>query len=406
MEQLYQLILAASLYTITYALISKPIKEKLNLPDPLLGLTYGLLIGPHFLGIIKTDSKYNLFDMSRLVLTFQVMTIALQMPVRYVQTHKKSLFVLIFLVTFLSCLTAFVILFVLSEWNAAVCWAIATACTPTDPVLSGAILSGAFAEEHVPNRIRILLACESGLNDGIGIFLLQILEKDGWSVINKAIFPAFFGYLLGIIISHLLKFSYRHNLASRTSMTVFGIALSLTGMCVAVMFDQSELIFVFFVGTAFSKTEWFLLEARNSQFQTLIESLFNVSFFIFFGLKLDFSGFNFRNSIIALTILIFRRPIWVFLLSKHIKEIRCGSDILIIGWFGPIGVGALYYAYLADKILKSNTMSIVSVVVVFSVILHGLTVPFTLIFFNIRKKLTGQSFNEVIPRGSLTTVIR
>lgn len=38
--------------------------------------------------------------------------------------------------------------------------------TPTDPVNANAIIRGAFAMKYVPKNVRLLIAAESGANDG------------------------------------------------------------------------------------------------------------------------------------------------------------------------------------------------------------------------------------------------
>lgn len=73
--------------------------------------------------------------------------------------------------------------------------------------------------------------------------------------------------------------------------------------------------------------------------------------------------------------MILRRPIAIVCLYKHIPTIRTVKDGFILAWFGPIGVGSLYYAVIADKFLKTDTVSFVSFLMIFSVFLHGLTVP-------------------------------
>ncbi|MAM74190.1 MAG: hypothetical protein CMO29_10340 [Tistrella sp.] len=58
--------------------------------------------------------------------------------------------------------------------------------TPTDPVIASSIVTGPFAERHIPARIRQMLSFESGGNDGLA-FLFMFLPivllhdaTDGW----------------------------------------------------------------------------------------------------------------------------------------------------------------------------------------------------------------------------------
>lgn len=45
---------------------------------------------------------------------------------------------------------------------------IASAITPTDPVLANSITQGRFADKHVPVNVRNIIVAESGANDGLG----------------------------------------------------------------------------------------------------------------------------------------------------------------------------------------------------------------------------------------------
>ena len=55
---------------------------------------------------------------------------------------------------------------------------IAACMAPTDPILANSIVSGRFADMHIPVAIRQLLSAESAINDGILFcFIVHILAK-------------------------------------------------------------------------------------------------------------------------------------------------------------------------------------------------------------------------------------
>lgn len=419
MEDAYQIILATSVYIIFFGLVSRFVREKLYLPDSTLSTLYGVIIGPTGLNMLDIDrykSENTLFGFARIVISLQIMTIALQLPNRYVYKKRKSLLALLFVVSLVSCLVTFAILAVFSSFGLHSAWSIAAACTPTDPILSSSIMHGKFADENVPERIRLLLATESSLNDGIGILLLYALvdlvlkpPQEGIkaflqkTLLLKTIFPIFAGYFAGSVLVYLLKLCHTKRLVGNSSMTIFGIALSLACMCMAISLGQSEFIFIFFTGNVFSYTEWFVLETRGSQFQTIIESIFNISFFIFLGSRINWSLFDIQTAALCILIIAFRRPLVVLLLYRFIPEIRDRREALMVGWFGPIGVGALYYSILADKIMGSFTIVFVSFLVMSSLVLHGFTVPMYVLYSFIVKK-TSEIDDEIMRRPSLTVV--
>jgi hypothetical protein len=60
---------------------------------------------------------------------------------------------------------------------------IAAAVTPTDPVLSSAIVKGSFADQYVSPRIRNLISAESGANVSVVSWWRRqrlMLEPAGW----------------------------------------------------------------------------------------------------------------------------------------------------------------------------------------------------------------------------------
>lgn len=302
MEDIYQAILAVSSYMIIFGLVGKLIRDHLNITDPILASVYGIILGPAATGLFTSDpvtSKKLLFVFSRIVLSFQIMTISLQLPNGYTYKKMKSLFVLLFPASLISAFIVFCLVYAFTSYDAITSWAIASACTPTDPVLSSSIMKGEFANTHVPEKIRLLLAAESGLNDGVGIFFIYLIllsRKNLLGSLNSYFINAIFlktlmagvtGYLTGFVFGNALKFCHSKRFVARNSVTIFGIALSLFCMCLAIFLKQSELIFIFFTGIAFSKSEWFVLETRGSQFQLLVESMFNISFLIFFGSRID-----------------------------------------------------------------------------------------------------------------------
>lgn len=396
MEDLYRLMLATSFYIVVFGMISHFTRNTLHLPDPVIAMIYGISIGPSVLNIFDLqsyDPSEIVFHFSRLVLSLQVMTISLQLQKDYVWKNRRSLLVLLIIGSILSCLVTFAILGLFTGFSFIECWAISAACTPTDPILSGSIMQGAFADEHIPERIRTLLTVESGLNDGVGIVLLYIsldlmrhftkkhlFNYVFYTILWKTLFPMVLGYVLGNILSRAFVYFHSKRLVSKYSMTVFGIALSILCMCIAIKLDQSEFILIFFTGNAFSYREWFILETRGSQFQSIIENVFNISFFIFLGSQINWDSLNYKALLVGVLILLLRRPLVLLLLYRRIPQIRNRKESLLVGWFGPIGVGAIYYSSLADNILKITTINHVSLIVVLSVIIHGLTVPFYMMY--------------------------
>jgi sodium/hydrogen antiporter len=60
--------------------------------------------------------------------------------------------------------------------------------------------------------------------------------------------------------------------------------------------------------------------------------------------------------------------------ARLIPDLRYRHDALFVGWFGPIGVAALYYAALASRQLGDEQVWLLATLVITaSILVHGVT---------------------------------
>jgi NhaP-type Na+/H+ or K+/H+ antiporter len=106
-------------------------------------------------------------------------------------------------------------------------------------------------------------------------------------------------------------------------------------------------------------SDWFRLETMDDSLQPTIDMLLNLSVFMWFGAVCPWSSFL-NNSVIPIYRLIFlgilillvrRLPI-VFAMHKGIHQIEQVSQALFVGFFGPIGVGAIFYLSISLEFLR------------------------------------------------------
>lgn len=135
---------------------------------------------------------------------------------------------------------------------------------------------------------------------------------------------------------------------------------------------------VFISGALFAWDDWFTDQTRESQLQPVVDSIFNSTFFVLFGSALPWHKFDSiglgRLLLASLLILLLRRPpaVWVF------GPLESKRERLFAGWFGPIGVGAIFYAISSSQQLKENQTlfaPLTCFIVMSSVLAHGITVP-------------------------------
>ena len=145
-------------------------------------------------------------------------------------------------------------------------------------------------------------------------------------------------------------------------------------------------------------SDWFRLETENDSFQPTIDLLLNVSIFAWYGAVCPWSSFAHNNAIpvhrlvgLGVLVLLLRRLPIVLVLHKKIHQIEAMRQALFVGFFGPIGVSAIFYLYTAREYLReieadggkredvTRTLEAVEVVVWFmtvcSIVVHGLTIP-------------------------------
>ena len=87
--------------------------------------------------------------------------------------------------------------------------------------------------------------------------------------------------------------------------------------------------------------------------------LLNVTIFIWYGAVCPWNEF-FHNDVISpvrlvflgVLVLLFRRPPIVFAMHKHIHQIDEKRQALYVGFFGPIGVSAIFYLYVSLDFLR------------------------------------------------------
>lgn len=91
---------------------------------------------------------------------------------------------------------------------------------------------------------------------------------------------------------------------------------------------------------------------------------------------------------LAACVLLFRRLPSIMALYRYIPAIRDWRQAVFAGWFGPIGVGALFYYTIAIESFPSNGETtdyarqviepIIYFMILASVAVHGCTIPFYL----------------------------
>lgn len=96
----------------------------------------------------------------------------------------------------------------------------------------------------------------------------------------------------------------------------------------------------------------------DDSLQPTIDMLLNLAIFVWFGAVCPWALFAhndivpiYRLVVLGILILLFRRLPIVFAMHRYIHQIEQVSQALFVGFFGPIGVGAVFYLSVCRQFL-------------------------------------------------------
>ena len=328
--------------------------------------------------------------------------------------------------------------------------AVAACITPTDPVLSNSIVKGKFADKNIPKDLQKIIVAESGANDGLGypflFFALYVIkyvghhgdgQHGGWGEAMKfwivetwlytIVLSVVYGAVVGYVAQILLHWAEERKFVDRESFLVFAITLALFVVGTCGMIGTDDVLACFIAGNAFTWDDWFRLETLDDSFQPTLDMLLNLSVFMWFGAVCPWASFAhneiipiYRLICLGILILMFRRLPVILSLKKQIWQIDVWQEALYTGFFGPIGVSAIFYLYIGREFLEHVTvdgevredaarLSEVFLIVIWftsicSIVVHGLSVPLAKLSYHVPRKISGAVQSRVSARPSSTSL--
>jgi len=189
-----------------------------------------------------------------------------------------------------------------------------------------------------------------------------------------------YGASVGWVAKELLHWAEEKRFVDRESFLVFAITLALFIVGTCGMIGSDDVLACFIAGNTFTWDDWFRLETLDDSLQPTIDMLLNLSIFIWFGAICPWASFA-NNDVIPIYRLIFlgililllrlvalrdffpniilisfrRLPI-VFAMHKFIPQIEEKRQAIFVGFFGPIGVSAVFYLYISLEFLEGITV--------------------------------------------------
>lgn len=372
--------------------------------DPLSALILGIILGPAVLGLVNPSTwglstEQLLEQTARFTLAIGLMGVALRLPQQYFWRHRNSLMVLLGGVMPLMWLASGLLIYLILDlpfWEAMLAGA---AITPTDPIVSNSIVTGVVAEEDLPDRMRHVILAESGGNDGLAyplvVLCVLILEKataEGepltagnlllhWLtqvVIWEVGGAVLFGILSGYIAGRLLKWAERRKTIENSSFLAYSIALSISVLGAANLIGTDSILAVFVSGLAFGNVVGGQQRSREDKVQESINRFFTLPIFVLLGAMLPWQQWvalgGWKLGLLVVAILLLRRLPAVGLLNQWIRPIRSVPETLFVGWFGPIGVAAIFYAgFCLRRTGVEEVWPICALMICASIVVQGLS---------------------------------
>lgn len=379
---------AVGLLGVVVAALSAKMRQ-LPLSEPMLGLVAGVVLGPPALDVLRTgsftDEHSILHEASRVLLAVSVMAVALRYPFSAARTRWRPVALLLLVVMPVMAVVTAALGWALLSIPLATALLLGAALCPTDPVLASAAVTGDDAERDLPERDRQVLSLESGANDGLAlpIVLGAIAVAGGvtaghaaltslWEVFGALAVGAIMGYLGG----RALQWGEERGATASAPALFFTVVLALGILGVAGLAETDGILAVFVGGLVFNAVG----TGRDRTAEVPIDEAINrfavLPLFVLFGAALpwtDWVQLGWAGIALAIAVLLLRRIPILYLLRKPLALGR--PDALYLGWFGPVGVSALFYLTLeADEMdLDPVVLSAGSLVLAVSTVAFGLT---------------------------------
>lgn len=366
-----------------------------GLPDPLIALAVGVLLGPSVGGLLDPahwgSQEKILEEVARIALGVGLMGVALRLPKEYPLRNWRALVVLLGAAMLWMWLSSSFLIYALVGVSPWIALLIGAVVTPTDPVAASSIVTGEVAEQNLPERLRHLLSAESGSNDGLAYLfvllpILWLTRPPGeaivhwltrtllWEVTLAVLVGAGIGYGAG----RLLEWAEANDIIEEPSILAYTLALALFTLGIVKLIGSDGLLAVFVAGVAFDLVISAGERVEEERVVEGVDRFLILPIFALLGLVIPWQKWvdlGWHGVVLVVGVLLLRRLPVLLVLKAGLRPLRGTPDALFLGWFGPIGVAAIFYANLSLR--RTGTEEVVwvvaSLLICASILVHGLT---------------------------------
>lgn len=389
MPMLDVLLTVAGALALVVAALSARI-QRAPLSGPLLALLTGIAFGPAVLGVIDlptvVEGHRELHDFSRLLLAISVMAVALRYPIRDVRARTGPVAVLVTVAMLATALLTTAVSAMALGLGLGTAVLLGAALCPTDPVLASSVVTGDPAQKGITARTRHLLSLESGANDGLALPLVlaavaiagpltgtEALLESLWQVLGAAALGAAAGALAG---RALRRAEARRDVESGP-LLIYTLLLALFVLGAAGLLRLDGILAVFVSGLAFNTTSSVSERASENKIDEAVNRLLVLPLFTVLGAMIPWHAWGemgwWRGLLLVVGVLLLRRLPVLLALKRPLS--LTWRDAVFLGWFGPIGVSALFYLTMEAHRLGADPVVLAAgtLVVAASTLVHGAT---------------------------------
>lgn len=364
--------------------------QRAPLSGPLLALLTGIVFGPAVLGVIDlptvVEGHKELHEFSRLLLAISVMGVALRYPILDARSRVRPVTVLLTVAMLgMALITTAVSAAVLGIGLGAAALLGAALC-PTDPVLATSVVTGEPAEKGVTARTRQILSLESGANDGLALPLVlaavaiagpltgtEALLESLWQVLGALVLGVVAGWLGG----KTLRGAESRRTVESGPLLIYTLLLALFVLGAAGLLRLDGVLAAFVSGLAFNATSSTSERADEDKIDEAVNRLLVLPLFVVLGAMLPWRewgelGWR-RGSLLVLGVLLLRRLPVLLALKRPLS--LTWRDAVFLGWFGPIGVSALFYLTMEAHRLGADPLVLAAgtLIIAASTVAHGIS---------------------------------
>ncbi len=368
--------------------------QRMSLPGPVLALAFGVLIGPYALGLMRIEgfgvpTGTLLEQAARITLGVGLAGVALRLPHGYWRSNVRWIVAMIGFGMVLMLVVATGVIWAALGVPFLLALLLGAIITPTDPVVTTPVVTGSMAEQRIPERVRLNLSAESGINDGLGylfvmlpVLLLTKPDQAWWELLTKVLLwevlgAAVFGALVGYLLGKLFVAVRRHGLMEETSYLGFLIPLGLAVLGGAKLLGTDAVLAVFVAAAVFGQVIPQRDETYEDRIDDVVSRFFLLPMFILIGMALplgEWARLGWAAPVVLIAAVLVRRLVAVWALRPLLRRVHDRPETFFLSWFGPVGVSGLFYATLAERHTGNHDIFVyATMAITLSVLVHGMS---------------------------------